>query len=107
MPGEIQGFGPTLASEQLRKNEELKISHETLRLWMNERGIAYRKRKERPHRRWRERKTHFGELLKIDGSHHDWLEGRGPKMVMMGYIDDATGRGMQQTFTGASQMILI
>jgi transposase len=86
------GFGPTLASEQLEKKEGIKICEETLRLWMRERGIVYRKRKERPHRQWRERKAHFGEMLQMDGSHHDWLEGRGAKMVMMGYIDDATGR---------------
>lgn len=87
-----KGFGPTLASEQLQKIEAIKISDETLRLWMKESGIAYRKRKDRPHRKWRERKAHFGEMLQMDGSHHDWLEGRGPWMVLMGYIDDATAR---------------
>jgi transposase len=85
-------FGPTLATEQLQKVEGIKISDETLRLWMKESGIAYRKRRDRPHRKWRERKAHFGEMLQMDGSHHDWLEGRGPWMVLMGYIDDATGR---------------
>jgi len=92
------GFGPTLASEQLQKKEGIKISDETLRIWMKERAIAYRKRKERPHRQWRERKAHFGEMVQLDGSHHDWLEGRGPKMVMMGYIDDATGRAFARFY---------
>jgi transposase len=92
------GFGPTLASEQLEKKEGIKISDETLRLWMKASGIVYRKRKERPHRQWRERKEHFGEMLQMDGSHHDWLEGRGPKMVMMGYIDDATGRAFARFY---------
>ncbi len=44
----------------------------------------------RPHP-WRERKHHRGEMIQMDGSHHDWLEGRGPEMVLMGYVDDATG----------------
>ena len=48
-------------------------------------------RKRKAHRQWRERKDHYGEMLQMDGSHHDWFEGRGPKCVLMGYIDDATG----------------
>jgi len=54
-------------------------------------GIPYQRRKARPHRQWRERKHYFGEMQQIDGSHHDWFEGRGPACVLMGYIDDATG----------------
>ena len=50
-----------------------------------------RSAKGRKHRQWRERKHHFGEMVQMDGSHHDWFEGRGPKCVLMGYIDDATG----------------
>lgn len=42
------------------------------------------------HRQWRERKECFGEMVQVDGSHHDWLEGRGADLVLMGYIDDAT-----------------
>jgi transposase len=84
-------FGPTLMSEQLAK-EGINISDETLRLWLIKKGICYGKRKGRPHREWRQRKAHFGEMLQMDGSHHDWLEGRGPRMVLMGFIDDATGR---------------
>jgi transposase len=93
-----KGFGPTLASEQLMKNEQIRISDETLRLWLIEKKLPYRKRKERPHRQWRERKKHFGEMLQMDGSHHDWLDGRGPRMVLMGYIDDATGRAFARFY---------
>jgi len=84
-------FGPTLASEKLLEQEGIGLSDETLRLWLLGAGLPYRKRRSRPHRQWRERKQCFGEMVQIDGSHHDWLEGRGPKMVLMGYIDDATG----------------
>jgi hypothetical protein len=43
-------------------------------------------------RKHRKRKDHCGEMLQMDGSHHDWLEGRGPACVLMAHIDDATGR---------------
>lgn len=85
-------FGPTLASEKLFERDRIKINDETLRLWFIEGSIGYRKRKKRPHRHWRQRKACFGEMVQMDGSHHDWFEGRGKPCVLMGYIDDATGR---------------
>lgn len=89
---EYPDFGPTLACEKLVEKHKIKISDETLRLWLREAQVPYPRRKARPHRQWRERKKCCGEMIQIDGSHHDWLEGRGSKMVLMGYIDDATGR---------------
>lgn len=83
-------FGPTLASEKLFERNKIKVNDETLRLWLIEKGIPYKKRKARPHREWRERRRYFGEMVQMDGSDHDWLEGRGRKLVFMGYIDDAT-----------------
>ena len=85
------GFGPTLAAEKLWEREGIEISKETLRKWLTEEGLWSRNRKSKTHRRRRERKECFGQMVQLDGSHHDWLEGRGPKMVLMGYIDDATG----------------
>ena len=85
-----RGFGPTLAAEKLMEEKEIRISDETIRKWLLEEGIAYKRRRDRPHRQWRERKECFGEMVQMDGSHHDWLEGRGPKLVLMAYIDDAT-----------------
>lgn len=87
-----EGFGPTLAAEKLLEREKLRINRETLRQWMLEKGLWQKKRRGNPHRQWRERKGCFGEMVQVDGSHHDWLEGRGPKLVLMGYIDDATSR---------------
>lgn len=84
-------FGPTLASEKLFERDRIKINDETLRLWLREEGIPYKERKKRPHRQWRERKACFGQMVQMDGSHHAWLEDRGPWCVFMGYIDDATG----------------
>jgi hypothetical protein len=85
-------FGPTLASEKLTEWEGIKISQEKLRQIMISKGLWHvRKRKKKLHQ-WRERKHYFGEMIQMDGSHHNWLEGRGPKMVLMGYVDNATGR---------------
>ena len=92
-------FGPTLASEKLFERDKIKVNDETLRLWLIERGIPYRKRKKRPHRQWRERKECFGQMVQMDGSHHPWFETRGDKCVLMGYIDDATGRPFARFYT--------
>jgi transposase len=84
------GFGPTLASEKLGELDGIKLSDETLREWLMEAGLWQRRRKRSRHRQWRQRKGCFGEMVQMDGSHHDWLEGRGPELVLMAYIDDAT-----------------
>ena len=86
-----EGFGPTLASEKLKAEEGERVGVETLRKWLGVEQWGWQRRR-RAHRRWRERKSHYGVMVQMDGSHHDWLEGRGPWMVLMGYIDDATGR---------------
>jgi transposase len=85
-------FGPTLAAETLADRHGLLLSDETLRGWLREHGITHFQRRPRPHRAWRERKPHVGELLQLDGSHHNWFEGRGPRCVLMAYIDDASSR---------------
>lgn len=85
-----QGFGPTFASEKLEELDGIRVNDETLRIWLIESGDWKKIRKVGKRRQWRERKHHFGEMIQIDGSHHDWFEGRGPKCVFMGYIDDAT-----------------
>jgi transposase-like protein len=89
---QYRDFGPTLASEKLSERDGIGISDETLRKWLLEAGDWKKRRKARGHRQWRERKSHPGEMLQMDGSHHDWFEGRGPRSVLMGYIDDATGK---------------
>jgi len=86
------GFNPTLASEKLFEKDKIRINRETLRQWFIAEGVGYDRRKARPHRRWRQRKAHPGEMLQMDGSHHGWFEDRGAPCVLMGYIDDASGR---------------
>lgn len=88
---EYADFNLAHATEIFSEVHGISISDETLRLWLNEASIPYKKRRVKKHRQRRERKACFGELVQIDGSHHDWFEGRGPFCVFMGYIDDATG----------------
>ncbi len=108
--GPGQRFGPTLLSEHLYEEEELKIPVSTLTDWMRPEGLWSKRRKREPHRRRRERKAHFGELVQLDGSFHDWLEGRGPVGCMMTMTDDATstmmaGLGREETFWDAIRVL--
>ena len=93
-----KGFGSLLASEKLKKKEGIKINRETLRQWLLKENYIVRRRIKRKHRMWRERRGCYGEMVQMDGSHHNWLEGRGPELVLMGYIDDATNRGHGQFY---------
>jgi len=88
---EYEGFGPTLASEKLRERG-LPVARETLRRWLIEEQVWTPRRKREKHRRRRPRSACFGEMVQADGSHHDWLEGRGAAMVLLVMIDDATSR---------------
>lgn len=83
-------FGPTLAAEHLAEEDGIVVDHDTLRLWMLQEGLWSRERRRKKHCRRRERKWHFGELVQLDGSFHDWLEGRGPRGCLMDMVDDAT-----------------
>lgn len=84
-------YGPTLFSEELVKSHKISVDHETLRRWMRSQAITTSMRKKRPHRRRRERRSCFGELLQFDGSHHDWFEGRGAECCLFNGVDDSTG----------------
>ena len=84
-------FGPTLMAEHLAK-EKLVLDHETLRRWRLAAGQHTVRRRKQQHRQWRERQPCFGAMVQLDGSHHDWFEGRGPKCVLMVMVDDATNR---------------
>lgn len=90
-------FGPTLAAEYLAK-EKLVVDHETLRRWLLAEGKRTVRRRRQRHRQWRERKPCFGAMVQLDGSHHDWFEGRRAKCVLMVMVDDATNRVWAQFF---------
>jgi hypothetical protein len=86
-------FGPTLAAEKLA-DEGLAVGVETLRRWLLAEGLWARRRHRDPHRSRRPRRSCFGELVQMDASIHDWLEGRGQTVVLVTMIDDATSRLM-------------
>jgi len=90
--GRYRDINDTHLAELLCKNEGIKVSRQWLRLLLRGSGIKSKRRRRRPrYRSRRERKEAFGMMIQIDASEHDWLEGRGPKMVLVGGIDDATG----------------
>lgn len=91
---EEERFGPTLAAEHLAAEDGLEMDAETLRRWMLREGLWSRQRKRKPYRQRRECKAHFGELVQMDGSFHDWFEGRGPGGCLMNLVDDATSKSL-------------
>ena len=86
------GWGPTLACEYLAREDGWEVSHDTLGRWLRAEGLLGRQRKRGKHRSRRPRRERCGELLQMDGSWHDWFEGRGPWCCLMVLVDDATGR---------------
>ena len=108
--GEGERFGPTLAAEHLASEDGLRMDAETLRRWMLEEGLWRRRRKRKPYRQRRERRRHFGELVQMDGSFHDWLEERGPGGCLMNMTDDATSEvelrlGEEETIWAAANTL--
>ena len=86
-------FGPTLAQEKLLELDHIHLSIGSIRNLMIQNGIwEIAKIKRKTVHQMRERRTKFGELIQIDGSPHDWFEGRAPKCTLIVFIDDATGK---------------
>ena len=84
-------FRPTFFCEKLSELHNIEISKETARKWLLSEGLWKRERKIKLRKSLRERKPCFGEMLQLDGSKHDWFEGKRDKAVLMSFIDDATG----------------
>jgi len=93
------GFGATLAAEKLME-DGFEVRRETLWRWLLARGLWTRRARRKVHRSRRERRSCLGEMVQMDGSHHDWFEGRGEGCVLMVMIDDATGRTYARFFPG-------
>ena len=96
------GYGPTLAAECLARDDGLAVPTSTLRQWLTSAELWKQQRRRKQHRRRRPRREHYGELVQLDGSHHDWFEGRRDWAVLMVMIDDATGRMFSQFFENES-----
>ncbi len=83
-------FGPLLASEHLADDHGIVVSSETMRRWLMAKGLWVVHHRRAAHRIARERRPRRGDLVQVDGSDHDWFEGRGPTAALMVMIDDAT-----------------
>ena len=99
---EYSDFGPTFAAEKLKENHGLLINHETLRKKMAAKGLWMPRKRRARHRDWRERKECLGELIQLDGSVHDWFEGRAPRCTLLAFIDDATSQVLHLEFADES-----
>jgi hypothetical protein len=100
--GKYRGFNDHHLTEKLKEQEQIELSREKVRRILRAEGIASpRKRRGIKHRSRRERRASEGMMLQVDGSPHDWLQGRGPRMCLIGAIDDATNKVMGALFVQA------
>ncbi len=97
--GTYAGFNDHHLCEKLVEREGFSISRETLRRLLRQNGIGSpRKRRAPAHRQRRVPSARLGELVQLDGSPHDWLQGRGPRLTALGMQDDATGKILAAQF---------
>jgi len=90
--GKYAGFNDSHLQEKLTEQEGLRLSRQSVRRILRAAGRASpQRRRPRKYRARRERRPQRGMLLQVDASRHDWLEGRGPQLTLVGLIDDATG----------------
>ena len=100
--GKYKDFNDHHLTEKLQEQEKVTLSREKLRQLLRAHGIGSpRKRRGIKHRSRRERRGAEGMMLQVDGSPHDWLQGRGPRLCLIGAIDDATSKVMGGFFTQA------
>lgn len=100
--GKYKGFNDHHLTEKLLEQEKIELSREKVRRILRANGIGSpKKRRGIKHRSRRERRASEGMMLQVDGSPHDWLEGRGPRLCLIGAIDDATSTVMGAFFVQA------
>lgn len=100
--GKYRDFNDHHLTEKLQEQEKIKLCREKVRQLLRAHGIASpKKRRGIKHRSRRERRASEGMMLQVDGSPHDWLQGRGPRLCLIGAIDDATSKVMGALFVQA------
>lgn len=100
--GKYQGFNDHHLTDKLKEQESITVSREKVRRILRADGLGSpNKRRGIKHRSRRERRASEAMMLQVDGSVHDWLEGRGPRLCLIGAIDDATGKVMGALFCSA------
>ena len=100
-------FGPSFANEKLLERHGLALSTYALRLGMIREGMWRPKHRKPFHRAWRPRRACLGEMAQVDGSEHDWLEGRGPRCVLIAFIDDATSKVLLLRFVESEDTLTL
>jgi transposase len=94
-----RGYNHSHLHEVLTEQHALALSRRSVARILTAAGQRSPRRRRPPrHRSRRERMPRAGMLLQVDGSHHDWLEGRGPRLVLVGAVDDATGQLLSAVF---------
>jgi transposase len=97
--GKYQGFNDSHLCEKLNTAENLEVSRETVRRILRSARLASpQKRRPRKYRARRLRRPRFGMMVLTDASRHDWLEGRGPELTLIGFQDDATSQILSAHF---------
>jgi len=87
-----RGFNLTHLTEFLNREEGIKVSRESARQILLEKGSYTKRRRHPKHRQWREPCCREGQMVQYDTSDHDWLEGRGPRLYLIKGVDDATSK---------------
>jgi len=87
-----RGFNLTHMTEFLNEEEGIRVSRESVRQILLEKGSYTKQRRQPKHRQWREPCSREGQMVQYDTSDHDWLEGRGPRLYLIKGVDDATSK---------------
>jgi len=96
---DYQGAGDSHLTELLADHHDIHLSRPSVRRILRAGGVPTPFTRRAPrHRSRRERMPREGMLLQLDGSRHDWLEGRGPWLTLAGAVDDATSKVVSATF---------
>jgi hypothetical protein len=101
------GFGPTFTRDKLKELCGVTLGVETLRQLMVQADLWQPWGQRIKHRSWRERRECIGMLVQLDGSDHDWFEGRGPRCALIIYIDDATSQILYGEFAGVEDTLTL
>ena len=100
-----EGFTAVFAQQKLESLYGIVMSDATVRKWMVNTDLWKRRRSKAKHRAWRERRACVGQLIQLDGSEHEWFEGRGSKCALLVYIDDATSLILHAEFVNVEDTL--
>jgi transposase len=97
--GKYRSFNDSHLCQKLHSEEHLSVSRESVRRILRAAKLASpQKRRPRQYRARRLRRPRFGMMVLTDASRHDWLEGRGPELTLIGFQDDATSQILSAHF---------